>query len=606
MTEPTSEPVVVESYSLGDKEGRFQYMPLKERAVCFYGSFIDLLEFKGGMKAFADFHREMIEFLTKPQRETIAYFAGSPVMNCLLAEHNRRRLLLVPRGHLKSTLCSVGYVLWRMYRNPNIRICVATATKDLALQFVREVKQYLEDANLQESVWNQRPHIKGRMIPILDKAGAKRRDQKRMQNEDISFTEAEDKKIVWRSDAIQVMRSQIMKEPTLIAASPGSNITGMHFDLVIMDDIINDDTTATADKINKTLDWAMDLESVIDDARVVYIGNTITLKPMVDRKFTGANPGSKKFFDIVGDEIVVLGTRYAKGDYYDYLESNLEELKYVKYTRNLYKNGQNGDDGYLWSEKFNDDRVERLRSRLTPKRFASQYLNRIVAEEDVVLSRSWVKWMEVDWIEIKERNEVHIKMPARITGDVIDRTVVLSPVLFIDPAISQKKKADNTVIMVGGIDSERNLYVLDYSYGKYLPFKIVEEMYRLANKWHMYACHVEVVAFQQVLAYLIKQSFNKFRPIVVKEYRPKGEKKGRIKTMLEPYFKNCKVWMMKYMATNAKLTEEIEYFPQEGVSDDFLDVMAMIVEVCQPTAEKPKVRRPLPRYGANMKYGGIR
>jgi len=602
-------PIIVDSVAVSEKgelppnTGRFSHMPLKERSLVDFWAFLDLIEFKGGTKNFAQFHKELADFVQQPQTWTMGV-SGQNIFD-KLEEMDRRRVVLVPRGHLKSTLCSVAYVLWRIYRNPNIRICVATATQPLALQFVREIKQYLEDENLQNSLWNNRPHIKGRLVPVLDKAGAKRRDQKRMMTEDEHYTEAEDKKIVWRSDAIQVIRSQILKEPTVLAASPGSNITGMHYDLVIMDDIINDDTVATELKIEKTLEWTRDLESVIDPPRLQYLGQNQGARVQPNGLLSGLDKGTRRFWDVVGDEVLVLGTRYCKGDYYDYLLENQHELKYVLFFRNIYANGADPSDGYLWPEKFNDRTVELLKIRQKPKRFASQYLNQIIAEEEIIFRRTNLRWIDPSWLELG-RGVINVRLPAHVTGDVLDRTVTVAPILFCDPAISQKKTADNTVIMLGGMDEERNLYMFDYRWGKMLPNTIVDNIFELANKYHLNSCWVEVVAFQKVLAFMIKQAANKYRPICVREFTPKGEKKGRITSMLEPYFENRKVWLMKHMAGNNKFMEEIDYFPQETVSDDFLDTMAMIVESCVPTTRRTNQRSRHGYRAYNLKYGGCR
>ena len=60
----------------------------------------------------APFHKQMCEFVEKNKR--------------------KKKLMLVPRSHLKSTLITVGYSLQQLLANPGIRILVANATYDLA------------------------------------------------------------------------------------------------------------------------------------------------------------------------------------------------------------------------------------------------------------------------------------------------------------------------------------------------------------------------------------------------------------------------------------------------------------------------------------------
>lgn len=551
------------------------------RALRDYWSFIDLIDFRGGTEKFSGVHKELVDFITEPQTACVGTYRNARNHT----NYGRRRLVLVARGHLKSTLCSVGYVLWRIYRNPNIRICVGTATKDLALQFVKEIKQYLENEDLQERVWNVRPHIKGRMVPVLDKAGARRRDRLRQEDD----TEAVDKKVVWRSDAIQLIRNQIYKEPTIVAASPGSNITGMHFDLIIKDDIINDDTVATPKKIADTLNWAQDLESILDPQRKVLLHKGL--------------PGVGELWEIVGDEDLVLGTRYAKDDYYDYILQNLDSLGYKTFVRNVFKNGEDNSEGYTWGERFNDFVVDNIKRRMSPKRFASQYLNRIIAQEDQILKLDAITVINPLWFEI-ENGKCRINFPDKGAKEV-------SLQLIVDPAVSQKKNADNTVIMVGGFDDERNLYALDVAWGKMLPEKLIAEIFRMVEKWKLPRVTIEVVAFQQVLVHMVRSAFTRFRPIGVNEFRPKGEKKARIASMLEPYFANNKVFVAKNVHGVPQFREEIEYFtndPNSNMHDDFVDCLAIIAEVGQP-APKPQYRQHnrgrLINMAINSKWGGI-
>lgn len=537
------------------------------KALYDYWAFIDLIDFKGGRDNFASIHREMTQFFTQPQ---------------LYHTDKRRRLGLVPRGHLKSTLGTVSYVLWRIYRNPNLRICVATATKDLALQFVREIKQYLEDEELQDTVWNNRPHYAGRLVPILDRAGYSRRNRKWDLGD---TTEAEDKKVVWRSDALQVNRTEVFKEPSILAASPGSTITGMHFDLMILDDIINDETTATEDKIKKTLRWTQDLESIIDPQRSVSHGSI----------------NGTELKEIIGDELLVWGTRYAKGDYYEYLLDNLEDFEYSLFFRNIYVNGNNPDDGYIWGERFNDKVVTRLKKRQGIIRFSSQYLNKVVVSEEIIFDVDRFNYLLPNHVD----REILGNGMVRITNPNTDKTVDIQLHLVIDPAISQKKTADNSVIMVGGIDHEYNLYIVDYLSGKFLPDELIKNTYELADKYRLNVCWVEVVSFQQSLIYMFRSKFIEYRPLALREYRPKGDKKARIETHLQPIVFNHQLYLMTWMKSDTQLQEEFSYFPSPVTHDDHLDAMAMIVENAKPTPSRTGRKRSIyDHFSVNSRYGG--
>lgn len=546
------------------------------RALWDYWGFVDLINYKGGRKEFdvEGIHGEMAEFLydaqlTPKERD----------------ERILRRMMLVPRGHLKTTLVE-AYILWRIYRNPDIRILVLTATKDLALLIVKHCKQLLEDEQLGQDVWNNRPHYRTALIPSMDRGMTyrRRRQQRRELIEDNTETEAADKKIIWRADALQVIRPMYAKEPTLMAASTNTNITGMHFDLIICDDIINEDLTNSPEKIQKTQDWAEDLEFILDPDRSVAMGGL----------------GAYEIKEIIGGEKVVIGTRYAKGDYYEYIEENKTRLGYATFHRNIYKNGVDDSDGYLWEAKFNARYVERLRERISTRKFGSQYLNTIITAEEQILDRDKINYYAPSSVE-RDYGTV------RIHTD--DGRKDLKPFLVVDPAISQKKGADYSVIMVGAMSAQRDLYILDAYGGHPKPYELLHKMFDMMSKWHLKLATVEVVSYQQALVYMAKQLMGEHFPIAINEFRPKGEKKARIETNLEPLMNREKVYMPSWMANIKELQEEIYYFPAENVHDDWIDAMSMLVEVCTPSRDDKRGRalsRRLRTRAVNRKWGGVR
>lgn len=52
-------------------------------------------------------------------------------------------MLLAPRGHLKSTVVTGCYPLWRLARNPNLRILIVAETQGIARKLLDCIKQHL-------------------------------------------------------------------------------------------------------------------------------------------------------------------------------------------------------------------------------------------------------------------------------------------------------------------------------------------------------------------------------------------------------------------------------------------------------------------------------
>jgi predicted phage terminase large subunit-like protein len=557
----------------------------KQDALTSYWAFLDLIKYKGGTSKFSAIHRELTEFVED--------------------KSNPRRLILMPRGHLKSTVCSVGYSLWRIYLNPNIRIFVGTATKPLAASFVREVKQYLEDQELQQHVWNARPHYQGRLVPILEAQGGRKPKSRRNADDDPfnfdeGYTEAEDKKIVWKGDSLQVLRDYILKEPTLHAGSVGAPNTGFHYDLGIFDDLVTFDNSDTPEKATRIIDWVADMESVIDPY----------------------NPDTD-----LGGESVMLGTRYAYKDLYgvysleDLTEEEREEEalfgestgdEYVIFKRNIFVNGTDDTDGYLWPERFNAQVIASIKRRMLRlpnglRRFASQYLNTIMSDEEVVLDPELIQYIAGPNVTaMKETGMVHIRM-----GGVED-TVKIKPYLVVDPAISQRKGADNTVIACGGLGENQALYVFDIKVGKFSPDEAIDYIYEMCEKWNITSVHIDNEKLGQALMHTIRSQFGRRQPLALFPYKPEGEKKGRITTFLEPRFKNNLVYLTSWMARLSVLMDEITFFPSARAHDDCLDAFAMLCHVAIPARDRTGTnntttrRRRQQHKRFNSIYGGVR
>ena len=549
---------------------------LKVQALTDFWAFLDLINFKGGTSAFGECHRELAAFIAERH--------STP-----------RRLVLMPRGHLKSTLCSVAHVLWRIYQNPDIRILVGTATKPLATSFVREVKQYLEDDELQTTVWNARPHITGNLVPKLD-GQARKAKSKRNAGDDENFeeeyTEAEDKKVVWKADALQVVRRKIMKEPTLVASSAGSPATGFHYDLAIFDDLVSFDNSDTDEKLLKIINWVGDVESVVDPY----------------------NPDTE-----LGGEFLMLGTRYFYKDIYgiytgeDLSEDERDERtdfghdldEYAVYKRNIYKNGVDASGGMLWGERFNESVIERIKKRMLKlpnglRRFASQYLNSIMTDDEVVLDPTLLTYIHNVGVTSREDGCIDI--------NVENKPVRVKLFCVIDPAISQRKTADNTAIVIGGADENKNVYIIDLKFGKFSPNDVIKNTYELVDKWNINTIHIDSEKLGKALLYAFKQQFNTNRVLSMREYKAEGDKKARISTFLEPLFTNHKLFLMNWMSQCSQLQEEITFFPRLGAKDDIIDAIAMLVHISTPTKARSAAagRRRKQNYNVNKRYGGIR
>ncbi|RMH43028.1 MAG: hypothetical protein D6694_07485 [Gammaproteobacteria bacterium] len=541
----------------------------KKKALYDFWEFIDLINFQGGRKAFGECHHELIKW----------------VMGIPATEDGKRLMVQMPRGHLKSTLMTVAFTLWDIYINPNIRIFVGTSTLPLAHAFVREVKTYLEDDFLQEHVWNARPHIDGILIPTMEKQGMKRvRDRRNF--DDTTETEAEDKKIVWRSTELQVVRPFTMKEPTLMAGSIGKGSTGFHFDKIRLDDVVTKDNACDGVKKTRLLEWVGDLESVLDP-------------PYVDTWLADKLPPNAKHQALLGGDMTVVGTRYAMDDWYEQLENDAEELGYHIYKRNIYKNTYDNTGGYLWHEKWSKRLEMKLRKRLTAATFASQYLNTILLTENAPLA------LNLDAIKIRKEQVVYNGDGyATITFNSIDASERIRLFAVCDPAVSIQQTADYTAFAIGGRTKAGVLCVLDGFCARVNTSMLISTAYKYMDRWGIRCLHLETVSGFGHLAGAFKMAFAKFHPIGIVEVKPRGEKVARIINGLEPLIRDNRVMFAESLTREMHIISQFQMFGVPNAKDDFPDVVEILASVAKPAApDKPK--NYLEKF-RNKRYGGFR
>ena len=539
---------------------------LRVKALTNFWAFVDLIGFHGGSHQFSKCHRDLL--------------------NWSLGDANTRQLILMPRGHYKSTLMAVARTLWRIYQNPNIRIFLGSGDFSLSKSLIREIKTYLEDDYLQDNVWNNRPHKQGRLVPLMDKAGRARR-----QSLD---TEASDKKIVWRADAIQVIRDDILKEPTVVAGSVGATATGFHYDEVIFDDVVNFDNIDTPSKRDRLFQWIYDIESVLDP--MTFDEDLFNLYCQIDTA-----PFTKGLFKkacYLGDTVRVIGTRYDPQDYYQHVLDNATELAFSTYECNIYVNGKDSDDGYIFPEKFNEALEQRLRASMSQRRFASQYLNQIIESGSQILPWSKIKWLTSDEIVCKQANK------ASIRRNGVVKEINLKAV--VDPATTTEEYSDYTCMAVGGVDDEGNFYVVDLWMGKEVFSVWVEKMFALLDRWNLTAVTVETVAFQKQLVYSIRQFFAKFRPVTIREWKPpaRQDKMSRIESVLQPVFFNEMVYFKWTISQKKGVADQFNLFGRSTVKDDAPDAVAILKQVSVSPNTKMKAFNPSKR-NFNNKYGGM-
>jgi predicted phage terminase large subunit-like protein len=177
----------------------------------------------------------------------------------------------------------------------------------------------------------------------------------------------------------------------------------------------------------------------------------------------------------------------------------------------------------------------------------------------------------------------------------------------IDFAYSIRKTADYTAIVVVGVDSDNNIYVLDIDRFKTSDIgEYFQHILQLHNKWDFRRLAAEVTAAQQAIVKSLKQDYIAPHGLAIKveDVRPtrnQGSKEERIEAILGPRYDNKQIF--HYRGGNTQVLEE-ELVLQNPPHDDVMDALATAIEKSVKPARAMRTRRTEGNVIWNQRFGG--
>lgn len=149
-----------------------------------------------------------------------------------LESPGKEKLFLLPRGHLKTSIITVGWSIQQVLRDPNKRILINNAVWDNARSILSQISGYLTDRSALPDV----------------------------------FGPFKNSRVRWTRDEIEVAQKTkgTTKEATFETAGVESAKTGNHYDIIINDDIVVRENVTTGDQIEKVKNFHRDCYALLD------------------------------------------------------------------------------------------------------------------------------------------------------------------------------------------------------------------------------------------------------------------------------------------------------------------------------------------------------
>jgi len=151
-------------------------------------------------------------------------FTNLHVGVCEFLEHEAlRKLLILPRGHYKTTASSIAYPIWLSINDPNIRVLIASSTSTNAQKILSVVRAKWERCEMLRWLFPE-------MVPDFNK-------------------------VRWNDACATVARTRDWPEGTYEAIGAGGTAVSRHYDVIIEDDLVNEDHLISREQMDKVIDW---------------------------------------------------------------------------------------------------------------------------------------------------------------------------------------------------------------------------------------------------------------------------------------------------------------------------------------------------------------
>lgn len=354
-------------------------------------------------------------------------------------------------------------------------------------------------------------------------------------------------------------KAEQIRDPTVFTAGLTTNMVGRHCDIAALDDVVVPDNAYTEEGREKTKAQYSLLASI-------------------------ENPGAQEW---------IVGTRYHPTDLYSNLIDMKEEvydengdisdseLVYELFERQVEDRGD-GTGDFLWPAErrhdgklygFNRELLAKIRAKYIDKtQYYAQYYNNPNVGEDSGIAKSRFQYYDR-------------KLVVNKNGAWFVRGKQVNVFAAVDFAFSLSKKADYSAIVVVGMDSDGNIFILDTE--RFRTDRISTYFERIRDlhvKWNFRKLRAETTVAQQAIVRELKEQY--FKPhglaLSVDEHHPtrhEGSKEERIQSILGPRYENLAIW--HYQGGNCHLLEE-ELIQAHPAHDDLKDALAAAIDIAVP------------------------
>src|ERR1017187_6443273 len=475
------------------------------------------------------------------------------------------RLLLVPRGGFKSSIDMADCVQWILCF-PAVTILILTGSLRLSNDFISEVKQHFtkEESNISDG---KKVSYKHRQL--MDKSNGEWSDSLFQ----VLFPEHCVPPDNGLQSEFQTPAGGDDKEPTLRVASIEQALSGMHFGVLKLDDVVTNENSKTA-------------------TRIKDINKQISINKAMMHPYG--------FFDVIGtwyDENDYYGTVIKKEEKFAVTEGMLESIK------GSVDSGQFNSGVYFklflracWWPTAEAKLVGKIEEEMKkgdwilwfPERLNYEYLlKEQKADSDLDDTEGDTGYFAIKYLN-NPRKINKIKFPREL---LIRRTIPHSQfppsgivVTAVDTAYSVKSWADYTVILTALIFGGR-FYIINMTRGRYNEYDLPKIIANVGYKWQPKRIAIEDSIGVKWMGRELRREMDQLRISIPVEYCTLGfgsklrSKQLKAKPVLR-LLGDERLYFLNSCEGLEELYNEMEKFTgtSDDVHDDIVSAISLLVD----------------------------
>lgn len=246
-----------------------------------------------------------------------------------------RKLLLVPRGHLKTAIVTKGFAIQSLLRDPDIRILIANQVWDKSREMLYEIKQLLTEKT-------DLPKLFGSFVSER-----------------------------WREDDIVIrQRRKALAAPTVGTSGVEAELTSSHYDIIILDDLQGEKNFQTPEQREKVKRYYRSMIDLIEPGGLIVV------------------IGTRWHLDDVYQYIID-----NESDYYDISVRRVIENGKIIFPKKFNKHFNKQNKSWESVSYHCEDYLDYLKKRPSEE-FSSQYMNDPIDSENQIIKKEYFKYYE--------------------------------------------------------------------------------------------------------------------------------------------------------------------------------------------------------------------